>query len=277
MRHRIVYAALIAFVSVATTATHAADLKPVYKAPPAVTTYSWTGWYMGLNVGYGWSDNDATLAPSPDNWSQDFWNPAFNAGAAPSRFNISPDGFVGGGQIGYNWQSGVWVFGWEADFQGADVSGSHFIATSLGPVFAPGQFNGSQRLDWFGTVRGRVGWAANNVLAYVTGGMAYGHVKFGLNFAFPAADDFQTISASETAVGYALGGGVEWAAWSNWTLRLEYLYMDLGDESLISVPSGRAPNLASTLTMDFENRYHIVRAALNYKFDYGKAPVVAKY
>lgn len=262
----------------AASQANAADIAPVYKAPPpVVVTYNWTGFYVGGNAGYGWSNNDAALAPSPDATSHAFWNPAFAAGAAPSKFSLGPDGFIGGGQVGYNWQTGAWVFGLEADLQGADISASQSIATNVASAFVPGQFTGSQKLDWFGTARGRVGWAANNFLAYATGGFAYGHVKYGLNFAFPGSNDFQTISASNTATGWTVGGGFEWGAWSNWTFKVEYLYVDLGNESLVSVASGRAANLPTNLTMNFDNQYHIVRAGLNYRFDWGKTPVMAKY
>jgi outer membrane immunogenic protein len=245
-----------------------ADGLPRYgsiKDAPYVAPFSWTGMYVGLNAGYGWGKNSASLAPSGDPASQAFWNPAFAAGAAPSGFSIDQDGFIGGGQIGYNWQSGTLVYGVEADIQGGSVDGSDAIATNVAP-FVPGAFSSSQKLEWLGTIRGRLGLAADKLLVYVTGGFAYGSINHGLNFAFAASNDFHSIGTSNTETGWTLGGGAEWAFANNWTLKAEYLYVDLGDTTLTSTPAGRAANLATTLTERFENQYHIVRAGINYKF-----------
>jgi len=264
------------FASVLGGSALAADLgSPVYKAPPApfVAPYSWTGCYIGGNVGGGWGDQSSSLAPGTD---APFWIPAFSAGAAPSAFSYNTEGVIGGGQIGCNYQTGSFVWGVEADFDGANITGSESISTAIAP-FVPGTFSSSQKLDYLGTVRGRLGFTpADRWLVYATGGLAYGETKYNLNFAFPGTDDFQSISASNTSTGWTAGGGVEWAFWSNWSLRAEYLYVDLGDSTFTSVPSGRAANLASNLTEKFENKYNIVRLGLNYKFDWG-APVVSRY
>ena len=112
----------------------AADLRMPVKAPPivaAVPYYNWSGFYIGVNAGWGWGDNDVTVAPSPDPLSQAFWNPAFAAGAAPSLFPLKQDGFFGGGQIGYNFQAGMFVFGVEADFQGSNIKDTLTINTAV--------------------------------------------------------------------------------------------------------------------------------------------------
>ena len=260
-------AALIAIM--AGGSAGAADLsRPVYKAPPALApVYSWTGCYIGGNVGGGWGDQTANLAPSSDAASQAFWNPAFNAGAAPSAFKYTTDGVIGGAQVGCNYQTGSFVWGVEADFDGANITGSESISTSGIAPFVPGSFSSSQKLDYLGTVRGRLGFTpADRWLVYATGGLAYGETKYNLNFAFPGSDDFHSISASNTSTGWTAGAGVEWAFWANWSVKAEYLYVDLGDSTFTSTPSGRAANLATTLTEKFENKYNIVRAGLNYKF-----------
>ena len=271
MRHTLSTLVTAAGLSLAAISVGAAaDLgaRPVYKAPPMVApAFSWTGFYIGANAGYGWGDESSTLAPSGDAASQAFWNPSFAAGAAPSAFGYSPNGFIGGGQIGYNYQfSPNWVAGLEADFMGASISGSQAINTNVVGFF-PGSFTSSQKLDFLGTVRGRIGFTpADRWLAYVTGGLAYGDVQYNLNFAFPGSNDFHSINTSSTNIGWTIGGGLEWAIWQNWSLRAEYLYVDLGNQTFTSVPSGRAANLATTLTETFENKYNIVRAAVNFRF-----------
>jgi outer membrane immunogenic protein len=248
----------------------AADLgaRPITKAPvmaPA-PVFTWTGCYVGGNVGFGFSNNnDMTLAPSADPVSTAFWGPAFAAGAAPSLFPLGPNGVIGGGQVGCNWQMGAFVLGLETDFQGSGMDDTVGIATAV-PGFAPGVFTASQSLDWFGTVRGRLGFAAGPWLFYGTGGLAYGRVGYGLNFAFPATADFHTIGLSNTETGWTAGGGIEWAFAPNWSIKAEYLFIDLGDTTIVTAPSGRAANLATTLTSNFSNQYQLVRLGVNWKF-----------
>lgn len=269
-------------LAIGTAAASAADLaaKPYTKAPPppVVPVFSWTGCYVGLNGGYGWGNNHSLLAPSADPASQAFWDPAFFAGAAPSNFSWQNTGGVAGGQFGCNYQTGAFVFGIETDLDWANVRGSETISTAGVVGFVPGFFASGTNLHWLGTTRGRVGFAVDHWLFYATGGVAYGNVGYGLAFAFPATNDFQTISASQTNVGWTAGAGVEWAITNNWTVKAEYLYVDLGNQTLISVPSGRAANLATTLTEAFSNHYNIVRVGFNYKFDWGwGAPIAARY
>jgi len=204
----------------------AADLpRPVYKAPPAYIPayFSWTGFYIGLNAGYGWARLTDTAGASVD-----------------------PKGFIGGGQIGYNWQVNNFVFGLEADFQGSSqkVSDSGFD-----PVF--GAWSTSGRLDYFGTIRGRLGIAQDRWLAYITGGYAYQNLKFDFNSA-----TFGSASSSSTRGGWTIGGGVEYAFAGPWTAGLEYLYLDSGN---------RDWNVFGT-NVDLRARNHVVRAKVNYRF-----------
>src|SRR5262249_44495862 len=135
----------------------AADLatKPLYKAAPAVVpVFSWTGFYIGGNVGYGWGDGKTDVSPGP--------NAATFVNLLPQTLSAKPDGVIGGGQFGYNWQTGTWVWGLETDFQGSGVKGTVTEAPIIqnnGTAF-PGAGNNitiTQKLDWFGTVRGRLG------------------------------------------------------------------------------------------------------------------------
>jgi outer membrane immunogenic protein len=161
--------AAIGFASVASAADMPTKAPMYTKAPVMVPLYNWTGFYVGLNAGYSWGrqDNSAVSA----------------AGVTVLSNSDHLNGFIGGGQIGYNWQVNQWVFGLEADFQGSgQKADGTFLIVPVGVFFnAPPPSTSiayTDKLDWFGTVRGRIGYAmgANgNWLPYLTGGWAYGH------------------------------------------------------------------------------------------------------
>lgn len=240
----------------------AADL-PVKTAPyraPAPLPYNWSGFYVGGNLGWGWnSDNGQQLCTDPAGAS---FGPGCIIVSDPS---IDADGFIGGGQIGYNWQVNNWVFGVEADIQGADINGSANIAGPFPQVGGGNSGNSSwvanETLDWFGTVRGRVGFAWDRALLYATGGLAYGHESVDLTFTGFGAQ--WPSSASDTKTGWTLGGGVEYAYVDNWTVKIEGLYYDLG--TITSSGVGIPPN-GYTAGKEFEFKGGIVRVGLNYKF-----------
>ena len=253
----------------------AADMAPRYTkapAPIAAAVYSWTGFYVGGNVGYGWFDRDSRLF-APDPASVAFFGGALAAGALPSAYGVNPRGVVGGGQIGYNWQAGMWVFGVEADFQGSDVRGSVTINTTGFPGFVPITATATEKLDWFGTARGRVGIAANTALFYVTGGLAYGRVSHSFFTAAAAVGQSAFGSDAQVDVGYTVGAGVEWAFNNNWSVKGEYLYMDLGNHSTTAFGVTGTP-VGATLNLREREQYNIVRVGLNYKWG---GPVVARY
>lgn len=252
----------------------AADLgaPPVYKAPPAIApVYSWTGFYIGANAGYGWNQNDGSaFCVNPVG--------AFNGPGCDSipGSQIDSKGFIGGGQIGYNWQvSPNWLLGLEADFQGSDIKGSLNFPGPI-PIIPSGAIAGtyaaSEDIDWFGTVRARAGLTFDRVLVYGTGGLAYGKVDVSQALVFPA--ESYSSSASVTKTGWTAGGGIEWAFANNWSARLEYLYYDLG--TVTSSATGAPTNTGFLVGKDFDVRGSIARAAINYKFDWG-APVVSRY
>jgi outer membrane immunogenic protein len=256
----------------------AADLaaRPYTKAPvPPATVYSWTGFYVGGNVGYGWgrSDLDTVLDPT-SSWQIE--PTAFkNEFIALSNRRLTPQGVVGGLQAGYNWQAGAAVFGIEADINGSDI-GQRSIFTGPNPPTVR-TFNESIRNDWFATFRGRAGYAANTTLFYITGGLAVGDVKGSWDLS-STNGYMKTASANETRVGWTVGAGVEHAFTPNWTVKLEYLYTDLGNINYTStyVPGSTfAPpgfNYVEHLSQNFT--FQTVRVGLNYKWG---GPVVAKY
>jgi outer membrane immunogenic protein len=164
-------------------AAMAADISPSpYYAPaPISTAYNWRGFYAGLNAGYEWGS-------------------ITNNGAEPS-------GLFGGAQIGYNWQAGQFVLGAETDIQGSGAD----------DTFAPWKFSN----PWFGTLRGRAGFALNNILVYATGGLAYGGIT----------GEVAGLDESKTHIGWTVGAGMEVGFTPNWSAKVEYLYMDLSDRS----------------------------------------------
>jgi outer membrane immunogenic protein len=205
-------AAMIAAVWAASA--QAADLNYGSRAPYTVNqplnVYSWAGPYLGGNLGYSWG--------SVDN------NPT------------KPSGFVGGAQAGYNWQTGRWVFGVEGDIQ---VSGAD-------NTFAPWKFSN----PWFGTVRGRAGYAVNNILFYGTAGLAFGELR-GMTFG--------GISESHTNAGWTGGVGAEFGLApfglaQNWSAKIEYLYVDLSDSQFVVTGTQNG------------YRFGLVRAGVNYHF-----------
>jgi outer membrane immunogenic protein len=261
--------ALAAVIAGPATAADLAVKAPVYKAPPPVAVFSWTGCYVGANGGYGWQRdhaNDLTVFPTA-------------ALAAPIFFptqNLGPTGGFGGGQVGCNYQSGMFVWGVEADIEGSGIRDS-FGPSLLGTFPATLTVTASEKLKWFGTVRGRLGIAADRALFYVTGGAAFGKTEYNM-FAVDGGGNSVTVNGDTTRSGYAVGGGVEWAFFGGWTAKAEYQYLNFGNIGPITAaavnPAGVPTGTTATLS-SFRNDYHTIRVGLNYMFNAG--PVVARY
>ena len=206
--NRFVLRALALIAAAWSLSAQAADMNYGARAPYTVTqplnAYSWAGPYIGGNLGYAWG--------SVDN------NPT------------KPSGFAGGVQAGYNFQTGPWVFGIEGDIQ----------ASGAEQTFAPWKFSN----PWFGTLRGRAGYALNNVLFYGTGGLAFGELRantFGL-------------SESHTNAGWTLGVGAEMGFAPNWSAKVEYLYVDLANSNFVITGASNG------------YRFGLIRAGVNYHF-----------
>ena len=161
-----------------------------YYYPPTPSIYNWTGFYAGLNLGYEWGK--------------------------VANSSIDPSGVAGGGQLGFNWQTGPFVFGAETDIQ----------ASAANDTFAPWKFSN----PWFGTLRGRVGYAINNILLFATAGLAYGTLTAHAG----------GLDESKTTAGWTAGLGMEVGFTPNWSAKVEYLYMDLGNRfyTLTGVDNG---------------------------------------
>jgi outer membrane immunogenic protein len=263
MKRLLVVAALVATVG---TPALAADLSPrMYtKAAPVAPVYNWTGWYAGINGGYSWQDSSVGFSPASAPMANIF--NLLPAGVAPGSVDLNPKGGLFGGQIGYNWQAGVWVLGLEADLDWADIKSS---GAAVGPVFVLRGLDSiagtaTQKIDAFGTLRARVGFTpTDRVLLFATGGLAYGHTKLDATYGDAACIFCTSGSSSAWKTGWTAGAGVEWAFQNNWTLRGEYLYYDLGSvDHVLTDPT--APNAAINARAEYHG--NIVRAALNYKF-----------
>jgi outer membrane immunogenic protein len=247
MKRIVVSAALLA----TTVGAQAADLPAkasFYKAPVAAQVYDWTGFYFGANAGVGLGRSLSQLTV-PD-----------GAIVIAERSRFGAAGAVGGGQIGYNWQFSNVVLGVEADLQGSGIEDNHSCGLFC-MATSPGDFaRFDQKLDWFGTVRGRVGLASGPVLGYVTGGFAYGGVKTSVNESLPGPGGLASASISDTRTGWTIGSGVEAALGGNWTGKLEYLYLDLGTQAG-ALPFTALPG--QSISSDI--REHIFRAGVNYR------------
>ena len=185
-------------------------------APIVAPAITWTGFYLGANVGYGWAD----------------------VGVSGASSNLT--GVIGGGQIGYNWQTGPLVIGIEGDFQGSGESRSDTV----------GIFTVDQDIPWFATLRGRIGYATGPWLFYFTGGAAWENYKLSVSGLGT------TVSDNATKTAWTIGGGAEWMFEPNWSAKVEYLYMDTDDTTVTlfgTTFTGRAKN-------------NIVRVGVNYHF-----------
>jgi outer membrane immunogenic protein len=271
--------AVVALMAVGTVAAQAADLPtrkeapaPVFVPPP----FTWTGFYVGVNAGGLWPSGgrDATLFDPNAAIDGGFLNAAF-----PGGLGSQSVGFIGGGQAGYNWQTGAFVLGVETDFDGTTNSksfnnvGNPFLGAGV-PAILAGDFlsvNGKAALSWLGTTRARVGFVAtpdNRLMIYATGGVAYGGGTSNFSVFDSTTGSFFTGSPSSTRVGWVIGGGVEYAITNNWTIKGEYLYADLGSSDFTTVGNAAAAVNFPGVFVASKISYNasIFRAGVNYKF-----------
>ena len=200
------------------------------------------------------------------------------------------NGVLGGGQVGYNWQFSPWlVFGVETDIQASDVHDTVNSSAAVQDAFGTHlqSATSTKSVDWYGTVRGRVGVAPfmPNLLLYGTGGFAYGGVTHGVGFsdifsggASGFAGSVATAQYDSTSTGWTAGGGIEWSptGFPAWSVKVEYLYVDLGNTNISGVSVGGNPVYGATYSSP--TRFHTVRAGLNWHFNpFAPAPIVAKY
>jgi outer membrane immunogenic protein len=244
----------------------AADLGMPVKAPPPPPLWTWTGFYTGLNLGWGWNNgtNSATLL-----------SPAgVVTGVATTGAH---NGFVGGGQVGYNWQTGPFVLGVEGDFDGSAIKSTDGIGC-FGAAVLGCSLNATTGPSWIATARARVGYAFDRWLIYATGGGAWERVSGNLTIIQPPGGLLGVVSTTfsnqTTRSGWVVGGGVETAFWDHFIFGLEYLYINTGTWTSTPVVVGAgSPFLTipgavvgSSVVTSVNGNTNVVRARFSYKF-----------
>ena len=243
MKLRLAAALLVLSASTALAADLTYEPAPV--AAP-IEVFNWTGFYVGVHGGYGWGH------------TQDVSN--------PDAYGRTITGGFGGAQIGYNYQfANNVVLGAEADIAYSGIGQDWGGATEFDAYY------GEDSIDWFGTVRARVGYSADRFLPYLTGGLAWANVdnKLGCDRARAPASlgcgtQFET-SKSDTAWGWTAGAGVEYAVTNNVTVKAEYLYTDLG-KNTVTLNDPNIPVIDSRNNREFDTSFNSIKVGLNYKF-----------
>jgi outer membrane immunogenic protein len=247
---------LFTFFSAAIGSAQAADMP--LKAPVVVAPFTWTGVYLGINAGYGTGQSSGNFyCTNPAGVVQ---GPECNA---PMPAGLSPAGGFVGGQVGANYQTGMFVWGVESDIQVShinDSTGAHNVSCCIGLASTPGTLTLSNSLDWFGTVRGRLGIAFwDRALVYGTGGLMYGEEVS--NSLFTRVGTYQAYS-SDMHSGWVAGGGIEYAFTNRLSAKVEGLYYDMGSETIASTST----LTHYTETTNFTYKGALVRLGANLKF-----------
>ena len=258
----------------ATAADMAVKARPVLPAPGA----TWAGCYAGVSGGGILNDSRARMQQTNDPGVV-IVDPALSAALSNDRAFLNDGGTVGG-QLGCNWQTGPWVYGGEADVSWSGLRTSRFDAFAAVPAQIPGGFGFvarnqtvSQAVDWFATVRGRFGTTVGAAsLVYATGGLAVGQVRAAANVNFFGGATDLNGTIDTTRVGWTLGAGWEQRLSEAWSVKAEYLYVDLGRASAIV---NATPPLTSYWRNEVDTQFHVFRVGANYRF--GAGPLVAKY
>jgi outer membrane immunogenic protein len=239
--------ALLSVTAVSVVSAQAADLP--MKAPPPIpvyTTYSWSGCYVGAHAGGGWANTK---------WTNTADTTAFGDLIAGQSLSQTKGGFIGGGQLGCNYQIGQFVFGVEGTFSGSTIKGTK-QNTTFGPAFDD-VF--TTRVNSVATVTGRVGYAMDNWLFYAKGGYAGGQVKFSV--ADNVGPAVGAGSATHWQNGWTIGGGVEYGLTQHWIVGVEYNYLDLGTKNY--QVAGAA---GGSYAFNVHPRIHEVLGRISYKF-----------
>ena len=252
MRRFVVVGAGLLSIIATSGAASGADLaaRPYSKAPPiAAAAYDWSGFYVGVNAGGGWSQECFTITN----------NAGVPVGPASEGCHTANGGLVGG-EIGYRWQTGSWIFGLEAQGDWANLKGSNSSLTAIIPA------SNQTKVNAIGLFSGQIGYAWNNVLWYVKGGAAVADDRYTTYFNATGVVIYQ---ASETRVGGAVGTGIEVGFAPNWSVGLEYDHLFMGTRNIAFQPIA-----AVTRSDDIKQGIDMATIRLNYRFG---GPVVARY
>jgi outer membrane immunogenic protein len=252
----------------AITPGNAADLgRPVYKAPPPVPApvrvFSWTGCYIGGNIGWGWG-RDTVSAPGLA-LAEVTEEPELASDSPPAKTENS-SGVLGGGQVGCNYQFAPnWVIGIEGDGEAANIKGDAIhgdtFTNPLTGAREPVSGRVHAQTDWIASATGRLGWTWDRVMLYAKGGAAWERFKYSAdlpNFA-------EQIGTSVTPLGWTIGGGVEWAFWDNWSAKVEYDFYDFRMPNL-SLPGTIAGTPEVVPGFNIKETIQTVKVGINYRF-----------
>jgi len=252
--------AIASALAFATPAAHAADMA-LKAPPPAAPVYSWSGFYLGVDVGGAWSNGDSSTTPIPDPIA---WN------LLPASLNLRASSAIGGVHAGYDYQlSPNAVIGIEADWQATNTAASSTVPglNSAGGVIAPAlPITMTRDLHWLASVRPRAGVLANNaLLLFVTGGAAWGDVHYTGSLPSSPPGFIWATDTSATKSGYVVGGGAEWMVAPNLQLRAQYLFYRLQGHS--AVANGVPPFPPFQIGYNW-NAFstNVVEVGLSYKF-----------
>ena len=223
-----------------------------WAADPAAATYNWTGFYAGLNTGFAKDAGGYSITSSPSG--------IYDTG------DFADLAFIFGGQVGYNFQCGCFVYGLETDFNYNGTDESSYVNRALSsPLTGNFVHTVTQQIDYFGTLRGRFGYTlSDRCLIYATGGLAYGTVSSNSNVLFTSTLDNYIGSSSGLQAGWTIGVGSEYALCGCWSIKLEYLYVDLGSKSYTYSPQPVYGPVTYTTSID--SAQNVFRVGLNYKF-----------
>jgi outer membrane immunogenic protein len=258
--------ASVGAMALAGSAAFAADLPsrappPVYLPP--VPIFTWTGIYLGGQIGYAWASGNNNFTG---------FDPFFGGGTFLSTSaGGTPSGVIGGANVGYNYQINQWVLGVEGSVDGTSLSNTAVVAFPDGT-----SLTAHTKADIQGSIRGRLGVAWDRALIYGTGGVAFGGFNTDVSILNPAVPFFANGNVSNTRVGWTVGGGIQYAITNNWSVRAEYRYTNWGTLSDGRLTAAAAPGVF------FNGNRHLnqnqVQVGFDYKFDlYAPAPVVARY
>jgi outer membrane immunogenic protein len=265
--------AIMSAIALAASA-HAGDLGgprlgSIKDEPLLVRPYLWNGFYIGANAGYGWGDDNGGNIR--------VFNPAGQQYASgPLRYDLDIDGAFAGLQAGVNRQFGKLVVGLEADIQTSGIDGNSRTSFAPPNIYAF-DYRASLDIEWFATVRGRLGFAWDRTLIYVTGGWAFGEFKYDARYLITdprGPGGFANLRSKDTETGYVLGAGIEHAFGPAWSLKAEYQFIDLGGgnaEGALFRADGTPTG--ERVKADFDTQFHTVRIGLNYHFHRDERPL----
>jgi outer membrane immunogenic protein len=275
MKTRIGVAAIAALI---VTRAFAADMPLKAPPPPPAPVYSWNGFYVGGNAGWVGSVGNTIDFTGTDSGTAGLGS-ALASGAIPGSTDLGYSGILGGGQVGYNWQTNNnWVLGVEFDLDAVGASNSTSfpdarLINPTGGMNSPFTISVARELTWLGTLRGRIGITPTApFLLYATGGLAFAQHAVGVGVTDPTAVPPESLFSEPLgwSAGWTVGMGAEWMFAQHWSVKAEYLYVDLGNISstinyAYTVTPPGTPE-TSSLTATVHDRDNLVRGGINYHF-----------